>query len=111
MRRWQTVVELSTFSKRASRVWSIEELDEFIEYIAGHPEAGDVVLDASGVRKIRWSSHGRGKRGGARIIYFFHSQFMPLFLLDFYSKNQKSDLSAQDRQSLRAIVQTLLKGN
>lgn len=103
------MVETNQFAKRSAKFWSPGELDEFTSYIAEHPEAGDVVADTGGVRKMRWSSQGRGKRGGARIIYFYHSATMPLFLLDFYAKNEKSDLDSHDKKQLRAIVQTILR--
>jgi hypothetical protein len=102
-----TVVELKHFSRRAARIWSHEEMDEFIAYIAENPESGDVVENTGGVRKVRWASQGRGKRGGARIIYFFRSAATPLFLLDFYAKNEKSDLGSDDKRALRGLVRTL----
>ena len=92
------MVETNQFAKRSAKFWSPGELDEFTSYIAGHPEAGDVVAGTGGVRKVRWLSQGRGKRGGARIIYFYHSAAMPLFLLDSHDKTQ-----------LRTIVQTILR--
>ena len=103
------MVETNQFAKRLAKFWSPAELDEFTSYIAEHPEAGDVVADTGGVRKVRWSSQCRGKRGGARIIYFFHSAAMPLFLLDFYAKNEKNDLDSHDKKQLRMIVQTILR--
>ena len=60
-----TVVETTHFAKRAAKYRASNELDEFTSYIAGNPESGDVVAETGGVRKVRWASQGRGKRGGA----------------------------------------------
>jgi hypothetical protein len=109
MKRLVTVVETRQFATRATKIWSEEELDAFTSYIAANPEAGDIVAGTGGVRKVRWSSQGRGKRGGVRIIYFFHSEASPLFLLDLYAKNQQSDLNAQDKKELKTFVETLLR--
>ena len=54
-------------------------------------------------------SQGRGKRGGARIIYFYHSSEMPLFLLDFYAKSENINLDSHDKKQLRMMVQTILR--
>ena len=51
---------------------------EFVNYIACNPEAGDVIPESGGVRKVRWSRAGAGKRGGARVIYFYHDDTRPL---------------------------------
>ncbi len=107
MKKLLTVVETSHFAKRAAKHWTSNELDEFTSYIAGNPECGDVVADTGGVRKVRWASQGRGKRGGARVIYFYRSEAMPLFLLDFYAKNEKTDLDAYDKRLLRNAVKTI----
>lgn len=99
MKRLLTVVETSHFAKRAARHWTSDELDEFTSYIAGNPESGDVVAETGGVRKVRWASQGRGKRGGAPVIYFY--------LLDFYAKNEKTDLDAHDKRQQRNAVKAI----
>ena len=58
---------------------SDEELALLIDYLAYNPAAGDLIPGAGGVRKLRWGLQGRGKRGGARVIYFYHDAEMPLF--------------------------------
>ena len=54
-----------------------------------------------GVRKLRWGLDGQGKRGGARIIYFFHSAKIPLFALTAFAKNERTDVSQEDRNYFR----------
>ena len=82
-----TVVETRPFIEDAARCLKENEREEFIGYIARNPTAGDVIRGTSGVRKVRWSAGGRGKRGGARVIYYYHSERIPLFLLTAYSKS------------------------
>jgi hypothetical protein len=63
-----------------------------------------------GVRKLRWALEGKGKRGGARIIYYFHSRAMPIFLLTVFSKNEKVDLSKSEKNELRKLIPILVQG-
>ena len=62
------------------------------------------------MRKVRWGLAGRGKRGGARVIYYYHSEQLPLFLLSAYAKNEKENLSAAERHAMKRLVQILLAG-
>lgn len=66
-----TVVEVEPFPRLASQIWSDEERLAFIDFIAWHADAGDVVPGLAGIRKIRWRREGTGKRGGVRVVYFF----------------------------------------
>jgi hypothetical protein len=101
------LVEMPEFSRRAERLMSQDELDDLKDFLARHPTAGDLIAGLGGCRKLRWRLQGRGKRGGARVIYVFFSVNFPLFLLDLYAKNEKSDLSSQDRSYLRQLLKTL----
>ena len=65
-----TVAQTPLFEKYASQIWSEEELDQFIDWIANNPVAGDVIPGGGGLRKVRWTAAGRSKRGGARVIYY-----------------------------------------
>jgi hypothetical protein len=69
----RTVIETLEFQHQASKIWSEVQRDTFIEWIAANPLAGDVIPSASGARKVRWAASGRGKRGGARVIFSFNS--------------------------------------
>ncbi len=68
-----------------------------------------IVPATGGVRKLRWIAPGRGKRGGTRVIYYFHSENIPLFALDIYAKNEKADLNADEKKAWKAVVQNILK--
>jgi hypothetical protein len=70
------------------------------------PSLGDVIPGTGGLRKTRVALRGRGKRGGARIIYFWHPQTARLLMLYAYSKNEREDLTHAQREALRKIVET-----
>ncbi|MGH9605243.1 MAG: hypothetical protein ACRD3N_06025 [Terracidiphilus sp.] len=76
-----TVVEMDEFLAATRKLMDDEERAELVDYLAYNPTAGLVVPGTGGVRKLRWGLEGRGKRGGARVIYFFHDKDMPLYLL------------------------------
>lgn len=67
-----TIAETTLFIRQATSIWSDVERNEFVDFIANSPESGDIIPDTGGVRKIRWARQGMGKRGGARVIYFYH---------------------------------------
>ena len=99
-----TVAETPLFARQASKIWSEEERDDFIDHIARFPLAGEVVQETGGVRKVRWTRAGSGKRGGARVIYFYHRPDTPLYLLMVYSKAQREDLTASEKIEVKKFV-------
>jgi hypothetical protein len=94
-----TLVEMPEFTENAGKSFSEEQRYELLTYIADNPECGDVMPGTGGVRKLRWSLPGRGKRGGSRVIYYYHDQNMPILLITMYPKNAKSDLSQAEKTS------------
>jgi hypothetical protein len=74
-----------------------------------NPEAGDIVPESGGVRKVRWAAQGRGKRGGLRVIYYFHRETFPLFLLTVYPKNQKANLTKAERNEFKRLIPILVR--
>ena len=104
-----TVVETPEFIARAKRLMAEEDREELIGHLARNPTAGDLVPGAGGIRKIRWRLSGRGKRGGARIIYFFHSANVPLFVLTAFAKNERADLSQKDRNGFQRLTKLLVE--
>ena len=77
--------------------------------MALHPDAGDVIPGTGGLRKLRWGIGQRGKRGGARVIYYYHDQRMPLILLAVYAKSSKVDLSALEKKAAARMVAQLVE--
>ncbi|HXQ51078.1 MAG TPA: type II toxin-antitoxin system RelE/ParE family toxin [Stellaceae bacterium] len=84
------------------------ELAALVDYLAYNPTAGDVIQGSGGVRKLRWRLDGRGKRGGARVIYFYHDAGVPVFLLTAYAKNERADLSDAERNAYRRLTKLLV---
>jgi hypothetical protein len=94
-----TVVETSEFIRRArSAGITDEEKEELISALAADPEAG--VALGGGLRKVRFARPGGGKSGGYRVIHFYRSRDMPLFLLTVFAKNEKASLSRTERADL-----------
>lgn len=91
-----TVVETPEFIAQARHFWSNAERDLVVDVLSLNPKAGHRIPGTGGVRKLRWGIDGRGKSGGARVIYFYHND-MPLFLLSAYAKNRQEDLSQTDK--------------
>jgi len=91
----RTVRETDTFRKLADQIWTEDERLDFIEFIAQSPLLGDVVPQAGGARKVRWSVKGSGKRGGVRVIYFNVSEEM-VELIYIYKKVVKSNMTGQE---------------
>ncbi|MBK6727662.1 MAG: type II toxin-antitoxin system RelE/ParE family toxin [Xanthomonadales bacterium] len=104
----QTVVELPHFIRLARSLLSETEISRLINYLATQPEAGDLIEGTGGIRKLRWAREGRGKSGGTRVIYFFHNERMPLYLLTIFGKNEQSDLSMSERNELRRLTERLV---
>lgn len=102
-----TVAETHFFLRAAEKIWSEEERAELVDYVAHNPEAGDVIPGTGGVRKLRWARSGSGKRGGARVIYFYYRPDCPLYLLLAYAKAQATDLSADEKKAVAAFAATI----
>ena len=91
-----TVVETPTFKLHADKIWSEDERLDFIEWLVSNPEMGDVIPNADGARKIRWTIRGTGKRGGVRVIYFNQINEGFIYLIAIYKKSRQSNISSKD---------------
>ena len=100
----QTVAETPTFSRQADKLFNDDERRELIDYLAEHPLAGSEIPGTGGVRKMRFGASGRGKRGGARVIYFFGGEGMPIYALLAYSKSGKTDLTPGESRAVAALA-------
>lgn len=104
----QTLAETPEYIRRAERLLSDDERRNVLQYLAAHPRAGDLIEGAGGVRKLRWARGNRGKSGGVRVIYYFHGEAMPLYLLTLFAKNERANLSKSERNELAALVDFLV---
>lgn len=105
-----TVVETAEFLRKAKPLLSESERAELVAFVAANPEAGEIIPETGGVRKIRWALPGMGKRGGARVIYYYHSERLPIFLLSAYAKNRTENLSKAEQNAMKRLVPALVAG-
>jgi mRNA-degrading endonuclease RelE of RelBE toxin-antitoxin system len=103
----RTVAETAIFQRYAEKIWSEDERNEFVNWIAANPTAGDVIPGSGGCRKVRWSGSGRGKRGGARVIYF-NAKDQTIWLLIVYTKAKFDKLPKEFLVELRQGVENAL---
>ncbi len=89
-----TLIESPLFSKLWQDYWTEDERGEFAAWLANNPEAGDVIPNSGGIRKIRWKRKGLGKRGGVRIIYVHQANRHLIWLLTIYAKNKQETIPA-----------------
>ena len=104
-----TVVETVPYLADAERLFSAEEQAAIVDTVSSDPRCGVVMPGTGGVRKLRVAVSGRGKRGGARIIYLFGGDNVPVFLLAGFAKNEKSDLSQAERNYLARMTAELIR--
>lgn len=102
-----TVTETPLFLRQAAGLWSDADRHAFVDFIAANPEAGDVIPDSGGIRKVRWTRPGMGKRGGVRVIYFYHDDAMPLYLLLIYAKAQRENWTQDEKQRAQTLTTRL----
>lgn len=69
------------------------------------PDLGNIIVDSGGLRKFRWAAKSRGKRGGARVIYYWAVAADTLLMLHVYSKGRKEDLTKDELKELRQVVE------
>lgn len=97
-------IEDPDFEKRRRGLLNDDELFELMKWLAINPGAGKVIPGSGGLRKMRWAAKSRGKRGGARVIYFWWVANDRILLLDIYAKSDQEDLSADQIRKLKRKV-------
>ena len=103
-----TIAEVPEYIRQAEKILTEAERQDVLNYLAAHPKAGDLIEGTGGIRKLRWGRSGRGKRGGVRVIYYYHSELMPLYLLTLFAKNKQDNLSKAERNELAKLVDILV---
>jgi hypothetical protein len=101
-------VEAPAFSRYREDYLDDDGLRELQTALSKNPEAGDIIRDAGGIRKLRWrdTRRGKGKRGGLRIIYYSFLKDGDIWLLAIYDKSEVSDLSKHDRDQLKRALES-----
>jgi hypothetical protein len=100
-----TIVETQLFQKQWPLYWTEEERGAFAAFLAEHPNAGDVVPDSGGMRKIRWARAGSGKSGGVRVIYFTRLASGDIVLLTLYAKSKTDNLTGSKLKEIRRALE------
>ncbi len=98
-----------SFERWAKKVWTGDESRQFYEFIILNPATGDIIPGTGGARKVRWSSGGKGKRGGSRVIYYYSNGKALVYLLMGYRKADQPDLMPQDRKRLHQALERIKK--
>ena len=110
LRQWSSVsrqmifIEDDGFQRRCKGLLDDEELCALMDSLAARPDAGKVIPGSGGLRKLRVAAKGHGKRGGARVIYFWWLADDKILLLDIYAKGKQEDLSAAEIARLKQKI-------
>jgi hypothetical protein len=99
------VLETRAFTQRLTRLLSDDEYRRLQLALVADPLAGDLIPGTGGIRKLRWGSRGRGKRGALRVLYYFEPSRRRLLMLFVFEKNERADLTVKERAALRKIVE------
>lgn len=101
---WLTFIETPLFTRIVRDYLSDEEYAELQGFLAAHPEAGDIVPGSGGVRKLRWKTKGKGKRGGLRVIYYLRMQAEEIWRLTLYSKTRQINIPAHILKAIQEEI-------
>lgn len=97
-------VELPVFTRVAAGLFDDEALQAIQEMLLANPEAGDLIPGGGGLRKLRAPLPGRGKRGGARVIYYWWARRQYCYFVYAYAKNEQADLTREQLKQLARIM-------
>jgi hypothetical protein len=104
-----TVIETPSFLRDSKGLLDNDEREALVAYLAYNPRAGRIVVGTGGIRKARWARYNEGKSGAYRVVYFYHSEKVPLFALNVFAKNEKANLTKEERNSLKKLTALLVE--
>lgn len=99
-----TVIETPIYAKKVERILTNDQREAFAAFIAENPGAGSVVRGSGGVRKVRWAHRGRGKSGGARVIYYNRLANGEIWLLTLFAKSDRSTIPAHELKMIKEVI-------
>lgn len=99
------IVETPIFTKLINEIMSDDEYKELQEALVIKPDLGVLIKNSGGLRKIRWSVDGRGKRGCVRIIYYWMTENEQLYMMYIFPKSTQENLTDAQTKALRQIVE------
>jgi hypothetical protein len=103
-------VELTPFVHFREEHWTDEDFGALQRFLLVMPTAGDVIRGTHGLRKLRWTARGRGKRGGARVIYYWQASSSRIYLIYGYLKSEREDLTPQQLKDLASLMKDIADG-
>jgi hypothetical protein len=103
-------VELTPFAIFREHIWSDEDFAELQEFLSLAPAAGALIPGGGGLRKVRWLAQQPGKRGGARVIYYWSARANRIYLVHGYTKSSRDDLTKRQLRILRGLLRDLTDG-
>lgn len=98
--------ETSVFTRQVTGLLSDNELNALQWALMADPESSDLIKGSGGLRKLRWAGSGRGKRGGLRVIYYWHVPGSSILLLFAYPKNEQDNLTPAQLKLLKSIIES-----
>jgi hypothetical protein len=109
VRHWRiitlmVVLETSLFTRQVTETLSDDDYARLQAVLTARPDTGAVIRGSGGLRKIRWATSGKGKRGGVRIIYYWAPAQEQLLMLMLFSKNERANLTQAQVKVLRKLV-------
>ena len=96
-------IESPIFTEDVKELLSDEDYAALQAHLIAHPDAGDLIKDTGGLRKVRWVTQGRGKRGGTRVIYYHVVAHAHIRMILIYRKGIKDDLTPKEKAVLRKL--------
>ncbi len=99
------IVETAVFTRRIQALISDEQYRLLQLQLVAQSDVGKVIPQSGGLRKLRWSLSGQGKRGGIRVIYYWSASRETILMLFVYAKNEQDDLTRQQLKTLRKIIE------
>ena len=104
-----TVVDTEPFVRSARTFLTNSEIEDLRDYVSQYRELGEIIEGTGGLQKLRWAPTGsnQGKRGGARVIYYYGGDRIPLYLIATYRKSDKSDMSEPEKKAASKFVALL----
>ena len=95
------IIEDGEFTKAALDILGEDEIFKLKCFLAEQPQKGDLIPHSGGLRKLRWAAKGKGKRGGARVIYYYIIEPKTIRLMDIYTKNEQENISSKALEKLK----------
>ncbi len=99
------IKETPVFTRRVIEILTDDEYKELQAMLAQQPDVGSIIPGGGGLRKVRWSIKGKGKRGGSRVIYYWFVEDESILMLFIFKKNERSDLTKEQLKQLRTVVE------